>query len=90
MRFFNRVQSEDLPHESGIKTALSLSLDTLVQSEDLPHESGIKTYQAVGYKDFRFRRKTCPTNRGLRLKKMLQGLHARQSEDLPHESGIKT
>ena len=42
MRFFNRVQSEDLPHESGIKTALSLSLDTLVQSEDLPHESGIK------------------------------------------------
>ena len=38
-------QSEDLPHESGIKTKLAITLITRYQSEDLPHKSGIKTYK---------------------------------------------
>ena len=40
---FNRLQSEDLPHESGIKTRLLAIFYTPKKSEDLPHESGIKT-----------------------------------------------
>ena len=40
---FNRLQSEDLPHESGIKTYPSRTSHILHMSEDLPHESGIKT-----------------------------------------------
>ena len=40
---FNRLQSEDLPHESGIKTTTAQPKNVLYMSEDLPHESGIKT-----------------------------------------------
>ena len=38
-----------------------------VQSEDLPHESGIKTYVRQLLQTRQPSRKTCPTNRGLRL-----------------------
>ena len=42
---FNRLQSEDLPHKSGIKTKSVLGvLNAGMKSEDLPHKSGIKTY----------------------------------------------
>ena len=38
------MQSEDLPHSSGIKTIPDVKFDiTLFKSEDLPHSSGIKT-----------------------------------------------
>ena len=40
---FNRLQSEDLPHESGIKTIPLSPTHPSRKSEDLPHESGIKT-----------------------------------------------
>ena len=40
---FNRLQSEDLPHESGIKTPQLVLPHSVLGSEDLPHESGIKT-----------------------------------------------
>ncbi len=43
MEFFNRAQSEDLPHVSGIKTNLQTLLVPNPVSEDLPHVSGIKT-----------------------------------------------
>ena len=41
---FNRLQSEDLPHESGIKTTKGPKANVAYLSEDLPHESGIKTF----------------------------------------------
>ena len=37
------AKSEDLPHSSGIKTRLAVSIFTKFASEDLPHSSGIKT-----------------------------------------------
>ena len=40
---FNLAQSEDLPHSSGIKTALAVERELAEKSEDLPHSSGIKT-----------------------------------------------
>ena len=43
MKFFDRVQSEDLPHSSGIKTMTHHRIQKSDSSEDLPHSSGIKT-----------------------------------------------
>ena len=43
MKFFNRAQSEDLPHESGIKTHQLGDIVVILKSKDLPHVSGIKT-----------------------------------------------
>ena len=40
---FNKLQSEDSPHKSGIKTKLLVTSLDLVKSEDSPHKSGIKT-----------------------------------------------
>ena len=40
---FNRLQSEDSPHKSGIKTYFSETFSKLLKSEDSPHKSGIKT-----------------------------------------------
>ena len=61
-----------------------------VQSEDLPHESGIKTRDCVRSQRTHLSRKTCPTNRGLRLQHLTNSTCIFVSEDLPHESGIKT
>ena len=44
---FNRLQSEDLPHESGIKTLRDIHKLRVILSEDLPHKSGIKTLQVL-------------------------------------------
>ena len=58
--------SEDLPHKSGITTlAICDNGSTNNTSEDLPHKSGITT---LSWSSCRIiaRRKTCPTNRGLR------------------------
>ena len=41
---FNRLQSEDSPHKSGIKTGILASNKITNESEDSPHKSGIKTY----------------------------------------------
>ena len=40
---FNRLQSEDSPHKSGIKTSQSPLVCIRGGSEDSPHKSGIKT-----------------------------------------------
>ena len=40
---FNKLQSEDSPHKSGIKTRLSSLATMMSSSEDSPHKSGIKT-----------------------------------------------
>ena len=40
---FNKLQSEDSPHKSGIKTAVFKPFVCPVRSEDSPHKSGIKT-----------------------------------------------
>ena len=61
-----------------------------MQSEDLPHSSGIKTHLAGSFCIPTDGRKTCPTNRGLRLDDVLLRSEAFASEDLPHKSGIKT
>ena len=58
--------SENLPHSSGIKTNLNWRIQGLVWSEDLPHSSGIKTTEHGTVRAESARRKTCPTNRGLR------------------------
>ena len=90
MEFFNRAQSEDLPHVSGIKTLSPSVFDTKFPSEDLPHVSGIKT-ESLCAKLFAVAcRKTCPTNRGLRHADFLILPFVLSSEDLPHQSGIKT
>ena len=40
---FNRLQSEDSPHKSGIKTTVAEAEERHAASEDSPHKSGIKT-----------------------------------------------
>ena len=40
---FNRLQSEDSPHKSGIKTQPVKLQRKQKRSEDSPHKSGIKT-----------------------------------------------
>lgn len=52
MKFFDRVQSEDLPHSSGIKTLNCCFMIDPYTSEDLPHVSGIKTARTVLKLDF--------------------------------------
>ena len=66
MKFFDWVRSEDLPHESGIKTPQRTLYGQTWRSEDLPHESGIKTGRFFCLLTQLDSRKTCPTNRGLR------------------------
>ena len=44
---FNKLQSEDSPHKSGIKTVRSQPLRWRVVSEDSPHKSGIKTARLI-------------------------------------------
>ena len=58
-------------------------------SEDSPHKSGIKTFlkHVICYA---LRRKTRPTNRGLRRSSSSTLDRRSLSEDSPHKSGIKT
>ena len=86
---FYHLLSEDLPHKSGIKT-LVRTFSCYYRSEDLPHKSGIKTEFPMISLTSLCCRKTCPTNRGLRLVCQKQIMREVRSEDLPHKSGIKT
>ena len=65
-RVANGFKSEDLPHKSGITTSLPHQYHQGFWSEDLPHKSGITTRSDVSNTPVLSRRKTCPTNRGLR------------------------
>ena len=82
--------SEDLPHVSGIKTHIFLEKGNGFKSEDLPHVSGIKTRIDGSFGLPAIRRKTCPTNRGLRHNKTNMTAALARSEDLPHTSGVSS
>lgn len=54
-----------------------------MQSEDLPHSSGIKTLSQSSNRWSMSRRKTCPTNRRLRLVYVALSAFFDKSEDFP-------
>ena len=66
---FNRLQSEDLPHKSGIKTNLLACVLVPISRKTCPTNRGLR--QTFSFLYYRFnRRKTCPTNRGLRRRNL--------------------
>ena len=64
LRFFDEMQSEDLPHKSGITTVVAPHMARLARSEDLPHKSGITT--SIPLRDlFAFKSEDLPHKSGI-------------------------